>query len=304
MSIMLALWRIMNKKFIPILIVIILLLAGAGVYYSGILNKPATEPVTPVVEEPVVLDEEIVKLVNVWKENKAINDDYIGEVLFDSGLIHESFVQAKDVYDKNGDFYTFYTQNGSLVTEPGGYTGNDVYIWTYWKTGEYDYNNHGGSVWLDYRNELDDQNLIIYGHHFSVWNDETRTKAFTPLEKLLEAENYNDNKTVTLVLENEVRKYLLACVYEFDATQDRFYEDFQFWRTNYNYDPELDTVDKEYYQKYLNNIRSEQLYFTGVDLTTDDKTLTLQTCISGHTGELFEICVFKEVEVISLEGYK
>ena len=120
--------------------------------------------------------------------------------------------------------YSFYTEDGKLVTDATGYTGNDVYIWTYWKTGEYDYNDNGGSTFMDYRNNLADQNLIVYGHHFSVWNDETRTKAFTPLEQLLEQENYQKNRYVTLVLENEIRKYEIACVYEFDATKEEVIE--------------------------------------------------------------------------------
>lgn len=291
-----------NKKiYIIVALITVLLLSGIGIAVSGILNKPAPEPTEQPVEQPV-LDEEKLALIKLWKENKAINEDYIGEIYFDSGLIKESFVQAKDVYNSKGELYKFYTQSGTLVTNPAGYTGNDVYIWKYWKTGEYDYNDHGGSVWLDYRNELEDQNLIIYGHHFSVWNDETRTKAFTPLEKLLEKENYEDNKFVTVVLEKEIRKYELACVYEFNATQDRFFEDFQYWRTNYNYDDYSGTTDQNYYQRYLDAIKSEQLYFTGVDLTTNDKTLTLQTCISGHTGELFEILVFKEISREPLQG--
>ena len=38
-----------------------------------------------------------------------------------------------------------------------------------------------------------------------------------------------------------------------------------------------------------------KLYDTGNKLTTDDNTLTLQTCISGLAGQVFEICVYKLV---------
>ena len=292
----------MNKKskitLVIILSIVLALLLGGG-YYLLQRNKQEPAP-TP---EPVdVVDVDPVKqaLKERWLANKAINEDYVGEVFFDSGLISESFVQAKDVYNSKGELYKFYTQSGSLVTNPEGYTGNDVYIWTYWVTGEYDYNDHGGSVFMDYRNDLSDENIIIYGHHFSTWNDETRSKAFTPLEKLLEQVNYEENKYLTLALEDEIRKYELATVYEFNAFQDRFLNDFQYWRTDYSYDDYTGQTDETYYQKYIDSIRSEQLYFTGVELTPNDKTLTLQTCISGHTGELFEILVFKE---ISRESY-
>ena len=265
------------------------------------LNKPKEPEAAPPIEViEVSPDEEAKKRFREnYDANKAINPDYVGDLFFDSGLLSVNFVQARDVYKDNGEMYQFYTETGKLVTDPTDYTGNDVYIWTYWKTGEYDYNNNGGSTFMDYRNYLSDQNLIIYGHHFSVWNDESRSKAFTPLEKFLEKENYEPNKYVTLVLEHEIRKYVVASVYEFDATVSSYFDDFQYWRTNYAYDDYADEIDNEYFAKYIENIKREQLYDTGVELTTNDRTLTLQTCISGHTGELFEILVLKELSVES-----
>ena len=236
----------------------------------------------------------------IFTENKAINEDYIGDIIFDSGLINVSFVQARSCYKENGEMYKFYTEDGKLVTDASNYTGNDVYIWTYWKTGEYDYNDNGGSTFMDYRNNLADQNIIVYGHHFSVWNDETRTKAFTPLEQLLEEENYADNRYVTLILEHEIRKYEIAVVYEFNATRSEDFVDLQYWRTNYNYDDyDNNAYDPDYYEKYISSIHKAQMYDTGVSLTTDDQTLTLQTCIGGHAGELFEIVVLKLITAYS-----
>lgn len=258
------------------------------------------EPVIDVEPEPQEEEpnEEYLLFKEKWQENKKINEDYVGDIVFDSGIIDVSFVQAKSVYKENGEPYRFYTEDGRLVTDYDNYTGNDVYIWTYWKTGKYDYNDNGGSTFMDYRNTIYDQNLIIYGHHFSVWNDETRTKAFTPLELFLEQKNYMSNRYVKMILEKEIRTYVLAVVYEFDASQERFFRDMQYWRTSYDYDDyNNNSYDPGYYEKYIENIKKEQLYDTGVELTTADRTLTLQTCISGYTGELFEILVFKEVSV-------
>ena len=72
--------------------------------------------------------------------------------------------------------------------------------------------NKGGSVFMDYRNDLDDENIIIYGHHFSPPFDPSRTRAFTPLELLMEEENYADNNKITLILDNEIREYVVAAV--------------------------------------------------------------------------------------------
>ena len=75
------------------------------------------------------------KLRKMWLKNEGINPDYVGQIIFDSGLIDLPFVQAKDVYKEDGSLYTFYTKDGQLVEDPTGFSGNDVYIWTNWKTG-------------------------------------------------------------------------------------------------------------------------------------------------------------------------
>ena len=267
--------------------------------FTGVVDFNPKKAQHVIVDEPVVepspAEKRKEELKKLWTDNKAINSDYVGELMFDSGLISVPFVQAKSCYKENGEMYTFYTEDGRLVTDASGYSGNDVYIWTYWKTGEYDYNDNGGSTFMDYRNELEDQNLIVYGHHFSVWNDETRSKAFTPLEQLLEQENYAANRNLTLVLGNEIRHYEIFAVYEFNATQESDFEDLQYWRTNYAYDDYADNeYDPDYYASYIKNVEARMLYQTGVKLSTSDKTLTLQTCIGGHAGELFEIVVLKE----------
>jgi len=297
----------MNKRTQKILMgvfgaIILSLSIVLGLLLTGAFNpKKPVEPETPPIEVIEIDPGEIEKKKyrENYDSNKEINPDYVGDIFFDSGLLSVNFVQAKSVYKDNGEPYQFYTENGNLVTDPEGYNGNDVYIWTYWKTGEFDYNDNGGSTFMDYRNYLSDQNIIIYGHHFSVWNDETRSKAFTPLEKFLEKENYEANKYVTLVLEHEIRKYVVAAVYNFDATDDSYFDDFQYWRTNYAYDDYTDTIDNDYYSRYIDNVRRVQLYDTGIEWGTNDRTITLQTCISGYTGELFEILVLKELSVES-----
>ncbi len=267
---------------------------------AGVISLPEKknsavdeEPIVETVDENELLKQ---KYRSLYDENKAINPDYVGELIFDSGLIDVSFVQAKSCFKDNGELYTFYTEEGKLVTDATEYTGNDVYIWTYWKTGEYDYNDHGGSNFMDYRNDLSDQNLIIYGHHFSVWNDETRTKAFTPLEQLLEEENYAANRYVTIVLQDEIRRYEIAAVYEFDAFSEEHLEKLQYWRIEYNYDDyDGSAYDADYYRNYIDTAKKTALYDTGVEWTESDNTVTLQTCIGGHAGELYEIVVLRQI---------
>lgn len=277
-----------------------MLIVITALLYSGIIDiAPKQEPKEEIVVENIVEDKNVQKQRDIWLANKAINPDYVGEIIFDSGLINKSFVQAKDIYDVNGNLYHCYNENGSLVTDGDGYTGNDVYIWTNWKDMSYDYNIEGGSVFMDYRNSLDDQNIIIYGHHFSEagGNDQERNKAFTPLEKLMDESYYSQNNKVSLVLDNETRNYELVCVYKFDVNDEFCLNNLQYYRTTYNYDEYEDIVDNNYYTNYISALDDVKLYDTGVNLTSNDSTLTLQTCISGLAGSVYEICVFKQVSI-------
>ena len=291
-----------NSKTKNILLIICIALAVfVGILFVGMMqeNFKADETIDEVENLPVEKIKKSQPERSIWLSNEDINPDYVGEVIFESGLINKSFVQATDVYDRNGDLYHFYTENGALVTNGDNFNGNDVYIWTNWKDMTYDYNILGGSVFMDYRNNLSDQNIIIYGHHFSEGggNDPNRVKAFTPLEKLLDEENFKSNNKVKLVLDNETRFYDLAYVYKFDVNNDFYMGKLQYYRTEYNYDEFNDIVDEDYYQNYIDAAETAKLYDTGVKLTTDDKTLTLQTCISNLDGSVYEICVFKQTNI-------
>ena len=252
--------------------------------------------------DDLIVSEKIVQIdynetKSKWKEYKKINEDYVGQIVFDSGLIDKPFVQAKSCFKSDGEPYSFFNQDGSRVTSFDDYNGNDVYIWMDFETMEYDYDKKGGSIFLDYRNNLDDQNLIIYGHYFStIYNkDPERIKAFTPLEKLLEPSYYENNSTVKLFLENEIRIYKLWAVYKYNSNESEYFDRCQYYRPNYNIDDYTGIIDENYYRNYIDFVNGVKLYDTGIDLTTADKTLTLQTCMTPY-NYLYEICVFKQID--------
>jgi len=230
------------------------------------------------------------KLKDMWLANKAVNSDYVGNIIFDSGLVDLPVVQAKNVYNSNGDLYTFYTENGDLVTYPEGYTGNDVYIWTNWRTGKYDPHGEGGSVFMDFTNSLDDQNLIIYGHHFARDYDPAGDKLFTPLDLLLEEENYEANKNLKLILNNEIREYVVTNVFIIDIDND--YE-LNFMRRNMNEDVS-GNPDPGFFAGYIEYVNRESKYEVSEKLNEEDKILTLVTCMQ-HQAQYRQIVICKEV---------
>lgn len=229
---------------------------------------------------------------NEYNENKSINDDYIGKIVFESGIINLPIVQAKGELND----YIFYAYQGQLVEDyendcEGVYCNlNDVYLRKHWRTGDYDL---GGSIFMDYRNNLDDPNLIIYGHLYPKSMDINRELFFSSLDLLLEKSNYEDNCKFKLEFKNEIREYQVALVYLFDTNSDDDYENLQYYLTNYEYDYD-GNPNHDYHQIYLENINKAKLYETNVDIDVNDNLVTLQTCVDG-SNNLVEIVVAKEI---------
>lgn len=271
------------------------------------VSKPQNEPILGSQSDEIEVmnnllnKEEIAEYEAIWAHYADLNPDYKGQIIFKSNLINKPFVQTISIYDDEGNFRTFYDIKGNVISEESalkdacdGYPcdGNNVYLWKNFYTGEYDRLEEGGSVFMDYRNTPFDQNLIIYGHHFSEKGglDNDRVKGFSALDKLMEEENYEENKIIHLVFENEIREYVVASVFIYNAEND--YE-LQFYRTELDltYD---NAPDPEYEERYLKNIKDMALYDTDVEINKGDKLLTLQTCIDNEK-DLREIVVAKEV---------
>ncbi len=284
-----------NKKIKLIVVLLVLIFVSSIILFITIKESKKTGNQIEIVDTvEVVYNQE---LKNLWASNELINSDYVGQIIFDSEIINLPFVcPSGDVRE-----YSFYDNNGNLVTdydngcEAGACSGNDVYLRTNWQTMEYDVE---GTAFMDYRNSIDDQNIIIYGHHYAPSFDEARVKMFTPLELFLEQENYEKNKYLELVFENEIRKYevVYVYIYHLDFNDYDDYDTLQYYRTNYEFDY-FNNDDAGYYQEYIDKIEEVKLYDTGEKLTPNDKTLTLQTCIT-HTPSEKQIVVCKEIERI------
>ena len=270
-------------------LVLLVLLTAIFLVFNSFFRKAE-----PVGEETVIeetrsnpMDPE---LRSMWLNNRQINEDYVGQIVFDSGLIDLPFVQAKDVYKSDGSLYSFYDEEGNIVEDAGSHTGNDVYIWTDWKTGKYGLSGEGGSVFMDYRNYLKDQNIILYGHHFARDYDPSGSKQFSPLDELLFEENYEENKYLKLILDNEIRSYVVTSVITIDIEDE--YES-QIIRTDMNEDFSGNR-EPRFFREFIEYMKKISRYDTGESLSDDDRILTLITCLE-HQPQYRQIVVCKEV---------
>ena len=143
---------------------------------------------------------------------------------------------------------------------------------------------------MDYRNSLDDQNIIIYGHHYARDYDPSGSKQFSPLDILLEEENYDENKTLKLILDNEIREYTVTNVFRISIL-----DDYQIQCVRTDMDRDLSGNDDEgFFEEFIGYMNGISAYCTGETLDPKDRILTLVTCME-HQPEYRQIIVCKEI---------
>ena len=285
----------MNKTDKKILILSLAVIAVSAVLLLAVFHKPAEPAPAPSEKTP-----EPVKTITVgeyydwsekkFQENEAVNPDYIGTLRFESGLIDQPVVQGAT---------------------------NDTYLRTDWKTGDYAL---GGTCFLDYRihykkdgDTPEDHNTVIYGHYMYPEYDPERNQMFTPLHVLRDKDNYEENKYIALLLEDEVRRYQVASVYLCSLEYDEAYKDYVYTKDEQQY--YLENFTPEYLEAYKDAINVSvndpsldidhegtgyDAEFTGIDFDVDDSILTLQTCVLNRP-DLRLIVVAKEIDRLQFD---
>ncbi|WP_168735369.1 class B sortase [Cohnella fermenti] len=116
-----------------------------------------------------------------------------------------------------------------------------------------------GAIFMDYRytDANDNAQLVIYGHHMKDGS------MFGELAKYKDAAYYQEHDRITFEGLKEPASYQIFAVYIY-SPESRFFE--------------YDFADAQQYQAYLDTIKGQSLYDTGVEATSDDQLLTLVTC--------------------------
>lgn len=252
--------KIINMKKIVLLLSILLILCSCHKQESKeiVIDTRENEPEISDVDQSKLAEYE--KLNYLFDENYKITHDFRGFIKV-GNLIDLPFVQGKT---------------------------NDTYLRKDWLTMNYD---EEGSIFLDSRNNLDDQNLIIYGHYVYKSYEPSGTHKFTPLKELIDEKNYEDNKYITLQLQNEIRTYEIAIVFYIDTYVE---ESVRYTYPGYNY--YITNYDNDYFNEYIKNAYDAAFYDTGVEVKNSDYLLTLQTCVEGNS-DLREIVVAKQIGI-------
>lgn len=140
-------------------------------------------------------------------------------------------------------------------------TDNDYYI----NRNFYKEKDPNGWVFMDYRNSIDEfhDNTIIYAHNryysgvmFGTLNNVTKWKWYSKPE----------NWDITFNTLYEEHTWRVFSIYSIDVTSDYLYTKFE---------------TKEEYQAFLDMIKNRSDISLKTKATTDDKILTLSTCLNG-----------------------
>lgn len=142
---------------------------------------------------------------------------------------------------------------------------NDYYL----RRDYYQNKNRHGWIFMDYRNNPDElnENTIIYGHNLA------NQTMFGTLRYSLNSYWYKKsaNQIITFNTPNENMKFQIFSIYTIPTTND--YLDITF--------PTTDA-----YQAYIDLVKGRSIYDFNIEVTTDDKILTLSTCANGNDKRL------------------
>lgn len=129
--------------------------------------------------------------------------------------------------------------------------------------------NKAGWIFMDYRNNLDgnDFNTIIYGHNMK------NNLMFGTLKNVLDKQWYENekNRYITFITEIANEKYEIFSIYEIEEEE---------------YSIKTAFKNEQDYLKFLNALKGRSIKDFYVELSKDDRILTLSTCTNDRNHRL------------------
>lgn len=215
-----------NKKIIVLSLILLILVIDA--IYLFVYNNEDKSMKLKIdrndnVTNPIDYKEEIDNLRNEYN-----NDDVVGILSIDNTEYVVPIMQGVD-----NDYYLNHTPDGK--------------------------ENFMGSIYLDYRVDIDSsKKILIFGH-----NSSKIEMPFKILEEFYDKDYYDNHKYVDITTSTTKKRYEIFSVYVETS-------DFDYMNINFS--------NEEEYFKHIEKLQSKSMYDTGIELSSDDEILILQTC--------------------------
>ena len=147
----------------------------------------------------------------------------------------------------------------------------------------YGNSNQAGSIYTEYYNSRDFQepNTVLYGHNMK------NGSMFHNIRYFADREYFDEHEELYIYLPDKIMKYQIIACYEYDDRHLLGSFDFH---------------DEEVYAQYLEEIMNPRSMYAmireGVELTTEDKLVTLSTCVANkpNNRRLLQAVLVEEIE--------
>lgn len=206
----------------------------------------------------------IYSLTNIinWKKDVDDNKDIVEEIKENITIDEEDDsikIDFKSLKEQNSDVIAYIKVNGTNIDYVVVKGNDNSYYLKHNFNKEY---NIAGWIFADYHNKFDetDKNIVIFGHNTKDGS------MFGTLKNVLDNswQENKDNLEITLITEKGQYKYQVFSTYS--ITPEDYYIN-----TIFNSDDE--------YSKFINKIKSRSNYDYNVEVDSNDKVLTLSSCI-------------------------
>ncbi len=159
-------------RIVAILLILVMITSLINLF-SWYKENNRVKKIVSTVSEYLVVEDEVYR---VDEEIKEVNEDIVGWLKVDNTKIDYPVVKG---------------------------TNNKYYL-----NHDLDKNkNSAGWIFMDYQNNIDDQNIVIYGHH------RRDGSMFGDIDKLLNEEFYKNNNEIILITPEETITYQIFSVY-------------------------------------------------------------------------------------------
>ena len=206
----------------------------------------------------------VYSLINIinWKKDVDNNKNIVEEIKENITVDEEDDsikIDFKSLKEQNSDVVAYVKVNGTNIDYVVVKGNDNSYYLKHNFNKEY---NIAGWIFSDFHNKFDesDKNIVIFGHNTKDGS------MFGTLKNVLDKswQENEDNLEIILVTEKGQYKYQVFSTYQ--ITPEDYYIN-----TIFNNDDE--------YTKFINKIKSRSNYDYNVEVSSNDKVLTLSSCI-------------------------
>ncbi|MBR6137039.1 MAG: class B sortase [Bacilli bacterium] len=224
----------MKKKTKSLLIkVVLLLIFAAGIFFGG-------------------------KSILYWMVENRVVKDIVEEE--EKRLVKEEDITYLDPEIKRDNFYTvgWLIVDGTKINYPVvRYIDNDYYLNHDFKNQD----NSAGWIFMDYQNKLDDDNLVIYGHHRQDGS------MFGSIDNLFSKKD-DENIEISLITTDEIITYKVFSVYKTTKDDDYITRNFD----NFN--------------KKVKELQEKSEVEFNQDVSKTSQIITLSTCHDNNVDRI------------------